>query len=388
MDVQGRIFLNNSLRFVRVLRRAGMPVGLDQAQEFAEALTLVDLGSREQVYYAARGLLVRNHAYLRLFDALFNRFWRAPSADARRMPRTMPRAPRHRPQAERFTIATYMAARAGANDPERDVLDKANTASAAERLQRKEFGAMSDEELAEIKALIQRFDWQIDQRLTRRRRPHRRGEQLDMRAVLRDAARHMGTPLRPQWRRRITRPRPLILIADISGSMERYARLLLQFLYSISRRVARVECFVFGTRLTSITRQLRIRNIDRAIDEASREVVDWAGGTQIGTCLHTFHQRWARRVLGRGAVVILISDGWDRGEPQQLERNIRLLRQRSYRLIWLNPLLGQATYQPDVAGMRAALPYIDDFLPIHNLQSLSALAKRIADLPPRRSQTR
>jgi uncharacterized protein with von Willebrand factor type A (vWA) domain len=387
MDVQGRIFLKNSLRFVRVLRRAGMPVGLDQAQDFAEALTLVDLGSREQVYYAARSLLVRNHAHLRLFDALFARFWRAPVANGR-MPRTMPRAPRHRPQAERFTIATYMAARAGANDPERDVIDKSNTSSATERLQRKEFGAMSDEELAQIKALIQRLDWQVDQRLTRRRRPHRRGEQLDMRAVLRDAARHMGTPLRPHWRRRITRPRPLILIADISGSMERYARLLLQFLYSVSRRISRVECFVFGTRLTCITHQLRIRNIDRAIDEASREVVDWAGGTRIGASLHEFHHRWARRVLGRGAVVVLISDGWDRGDPAELQRTMRLLQQRSYRLIWLNPLLGQPTYQPDVAGMRAALQHIDDFLPIHNLQSLSALAERIADLPPRRSLTR
>jgi uncharacterized protein len=387
MDAQGRIFLKNSLRFVGVLRRAGMPVGLDQAQDVAEALTLVDLGSREQVYHAARGLLVRNHAHLRLFDTLFNRFWRAPGADGRRMPRTMPRAPRHRPQAERFTIATYMAARAGEADPERDVIDKANTASAAERLQSKAFGAMSDEELTQIKTLIQRFDWQVDQRLTRRRRSHRRGEQFDMRAALRDAARHMGTPLRPHWRRRITRPRPLILIADISGSMERYARLLLQFLYSVSRRVARVECFVFGTRLTSITRQLRIRNIDRAIDEASREVVDWAGGTQIGACLHTFHHRWARRVLGRGAVVVLISDGWDRGDPAELQRSIRLLQQRSYRLIWLNPLLGQPTYQPEVAGMRAALPHIDDFLPIHNLQSLSVLAQRIADLPVRRSRT-
>jgi uncharacterized protein with von Willebrand factor type A (vWA) domain len=381
------MFLKNSLRFVSVLRQAGIPVGLDQVQHFTEALTLIDIGSREHAYYAARGTLVRNHAHLRLFEVLFNRFWQTPSRDGRTMPRTMPRAPRHRPE-QRFTIATYMAARSNAADPERNVVDKAHTASATEVLQRKQFGALSDEELTQVRALIRQIDWQVHQRLTRRRRVARRGEQLDLRAMLRDAARHMGTPLRPRWRRRITRPRPLVLMADISGSMERYARLFLQFLYSVSRRVARVECFVFGTRITRITAQMRMRNVDRAIDEASREVVDWAGGTRIGGCVQQFNRRWARRVLGRGAVVVLISDGWDRGEPHELQQAMRQLQQRCYRLIWLNPLLGQATYQPDVAGMRAALPYIDDFLPIHNLQSLYALAERIADLPPRRSGMR
>jgi uncharacterized protein len=168
-----------------------------------------------------------------------------------------------------------------------------------------------------------------------------------------------------------------VLIADISGSMERYARLLLQFFYSVARRLDKVECFVFGTRLTRITQQMRLRNIDAAIDEAAREIVDWAGGTRIGESLQHFNRQWARRVLGRGAVVLLVSDGWDQGPTENLAREMRSLQRRCHRLLWLNPLLGAHEYQPRVAGMAAALPYIDDFLPIHNLQSLHALAERL-----------
>ncbi|NJN19404.1 MAG: VWA domain-containing protein, partial [Oscillochloris sp.] len=299
-------------------------------------------------------------------------------------PRTMPQAPRHRPQAQRFTIVNYMATRAAQGDPERDVIDKSGSTSPDELLQRKEFSAMTPEELAQIKRLIQQIDWQVNRRTTRRRRAHRHGDQLHARRVLRDAARYMGDPVRIHWRRRITRPRPLILIADISGSMEKYARLLLQFLYSVSRSAERVECFVFGTRLTRITAQLRLGNIDRAIDEAARQVVDWAGGTRIGASMDEFNRRWSRRVLRRGAVVILISDGWEQGDPAQLQKAVRLIQHRCHRLIWLNPLLGRATYQPAVAGMHAALQHVDDFLPIHNFQSLNALAERLAKLPRRR----
>jgi hypothetical protein len=159
--------------------------------------------------------------------------------------------------------------------------------------------------------------------------------------------------------------------------MEKYARLLLQFLYSVSYSLRRVECFVFGTRLTRITHQLKLRNIDRALDQAAREVVDWAGGTRIGESLATFNRRWSRRVLGRGVVVLIISDGWERGDTALLSRAMQSLSRRCYRLIWLNPLLGKRSYQPKVDGMAVALPFVDDFLPIHNLQSLSALAARL-----------
>jgi uncharacterized protein with von Willebrand factor type A (vWA) domain len=386
METHDRAFLTNCTTFTRLLRQAGIPVGLDQVIEFTRALAWIDLGSREQVYYTARCLLVRRYEHLRLFDTIFNRFWRRAGDERASRRQTMPRAPRHRPPGQPFTIVTYMAYKARLGDPAIDVADKSGTASDSEALRRKDFSQMTPEELEQIKQLIQRMSWQASLRATRRRVPARRGEQLHMRAVLRNAAEHGGVPLRLAWQRRKVKQRPLVLLADISGSMEKYARLLLQFLYSVTRSLKQVECFVFGTRLTRITGQLQVRNIDRAIDAAAREVVDWAGGTRIGASLHTFNRHWSRRVLGRGAIVLLISDGWEQGDSGVLAREMRFLQHRCHRLIWLNPLVGRATYQPSVGGMQAALPYIDDFLPIDNLQSLGELARHLATLDQHHSR--
>jgi uncharacterized protein with von Willebrand factor type A (vWA) domain len=385
MEAQGRAFLGNCLLFTRALRQAGLPIGLGQALAFTQALEWIDLSQREQVYHTARSLLVSRHEHLRLFDIVFNRFWRAPGESERRQ-HTMPRAPRHKPREQPFSIVTYMAARAGQSDPEVDISDKSGTASMAEVLQRKEFSQMTPEELERIRHLIQHMRWQISLRETRRRQPHRRGDILHMRAVVRDAARHNGQLARLHWQRRKVKQRPLVIIADISGSMEKYARMLLQFLYSVAHSLAQVECFVFGTRLTRITGQLKVRNIDQAIDQAAREVVDWAGGTRIGESLRAFNRHWGRRVLHRGAVALLISDGWEQGDPALLAAEVRQLQRRCHRLIWLNPLLGRETYQPRVGGMQAVLPHIDDFLPIHNFQSLEALARRLGALDGRRGR--
>ncbi|MBK9940033.1 MAG: VWA domain-containing protein [Kouleothrix sp.] len=386
MQTQGRAFLNNCVLFAQLLRRAGIPVGSDQVLELVGALEWIDLGERAQVYHTARSLLIRRHEHVRLFDALFNRFWRRLDGADRAARPTMPRAPRHRQREQPFTIVTYMAYKARLGDPEVDVVDKSGTASAAELLQRKDFSQMTPEELEQIKRLIAHMRWQISQRETRRRRANRHGKLLDLRGVVRKAAHHGGVPLQLAWQRRQVRQRPLILIADISGSMEKYARLLLQLLYSASRSLARTECFVFGTRLTRITDQLRLRNIDQAVDAAAREVADWAGGTRIGASLQAFNHSWARRVLGRGAVVLIISDGWEQGGSERLARELRQLRRRCHRLIWLNPLLGHPSYQPRAGGMQAALAEIDDFLPIHNLQSLADLATRLGTLDRRRGR--
>ncbi len=385
-DQPGDFFLSNCLLFIRALRQAGLPIGLDQALAFAQALEWIDLGARDQVYHTARSLLVSRYEHLRLFDAIFNRFWRPLGESERRQRQKMPRAPRHKPRDQPFSIVTYMAAKAGLSEPEVDVSDKSGTASMVEVLQRKEFSQMTPEELERIKRLIHQMRWRISLRETRRRRRHRRGDLLHMRAVVRDAARHNGRLTRLLWQRRKVKQRPLVIIADISGSMEKYARLLLQFLYSVAHSLPQVECFVFGTRLTRITSQLKLRNIDQAIDQASREVVDWAGGTRIGESLRVFNRHWSRRVLGRGAVALLISDGWEQGDPALLATEVRRLQRRCHRLIWLNPLLGRETYQPRVGGMQAVLPHIDDFLPIHNFQSLEALAQRLGALDERRSR--
>ncbi len=372
-------FLENILLFPRILRRAGLPISPEQSLDFAQALTLVEVGDREQVYHAARSLLVTRREHLDLFTLLFNRFWRTLNSHTPSR-QTMPRAPRHRRPEQTIPLLTLLAQKAGRNLPEIDVADKTGTYSSAEQLQHKDFSQMSAEELANVKRLIQEMRWPAMQRRTRRRVPGRQGQILDVRRVLRSATKYGGVPLNLSWQQRKVKQRPLVLLADISGSMDKYARLVLQFFYSASHSFKEVECFVFSTRLTRVTAQLRLKNIDVAIQEAAGEVHDWAGGTRIGDSLHTFNQRWARRVLRRGAVVIVVSDGWDRGEPGRLRREMRYLQHRCHRLIWLNPLMGKATYQPLVEGMAVARPYIDDFLPIHNLQSLTALAERLGEL--------
>lgn len=377
-------FLENLLLFTATLRQAGFAISPQQNMELAQALTLVDIGSREQVYHAARSLLVTRREQMALFEAIFNRFWRN-GTDGRTQPQKAPLAPRHKRHSQPFTIVNYMAARAQPADREVEVVDKTQTYSDAELLQQKLFSEMSPEELETIKRLIQAMRWQVSLRRTRRRVPDKNGDTLRLRQAMRTAVRTGGIPLQLSWQSRKIKQRPFVLIADVSGSMEKYGRLLLQFFYSVSHSFGEVECFVFGTRLTRITHQLKLKNIDRAVDEAAGDVVDWSGGTRIGESLRTFNRQWSRRVLRRGAIVLIISDGWERGDVSVLRQEMRYLQARSHRLIWLNPLLGLTTYQPLVEGMAAALPYIDDFLPVHNLQSLTELSHHLGKLGQHRS---
>jgi hypothetical protein len=273
-----------------------------------------------------------------------------------------------------------MATKARSVDPELDVVDKSATYSDLEILQHKDFSHMTAEELETVKRLMLEMRWNACFRQSRRRVASRNGDSLHMRRIMASAVRHGGVPWALAWQHRKIKQRPLVLIADISGSMEKYSRLVLQFFHSLAHSLKHVECFVFGTRLTSITLQIKLRNIDRAVSEAAAEVVDWAGGTRIGASLASFNRQWGRRALRRGAIVMIISDGWERGEVSDLAAQMRYLQLRCYRLIWLNPLSGKPGYLPQVEGMTAALPFIDDFLPIHNLNSLSALAAHLAAL--------
>jgi len=378
--------LENLLLFGRVLRSAGIPVTLGQVLTFASALSWIDIRDRDSFFHAARALLVYRKEDLALFELLFRRFWCAPSRRGDAPPKKSPWAPRFEEKAaKRFTIAHYMARRAQPEDPTVEITDRSMAYSAEEALQSRDFAELTDEELGAIRQLMEGLRWRVSERPTRRWVSDSRGARLDLRRVLREASRHSGVPVQLAYRRRKIKPRPIVLLADISGSMERYSRLLLQFFYCVSTALGDVESFVFGTRLSRITPQLRLRNIDRALDSASREIVDWAGGTRIGESLHEFNRRWGRRVLRRGAVVIVVSDGWERGDVPVLENEMRYLQRRCHRLIWLNPLLGRAGYEPLVEGMSAALPFVDDFLPVHNFQSLDALAERLATLGRSRS---
>jgi uncharacterized protein with von Willebrand factor type A (vWA) domain len=377
--------LENTLLFTRILRQAGLPVSTEQSWDFARALTMVDIGNRDQVFHAARCLLIMRQDHLRLFETLFNRFWRNHTDGLPPQGPKNPMAPRPPTRRKQFSIVAYMAQKARPADQEIEVTDRSRTFSSVEVLQRREFSLMTPEELQAVKHFIQEMRWQMSQRRTRRWTPESSGEKLHLRQAMRSTTKYGGVPLDLFWQSRKVKQRPFVLIADISGSMEKYARLMLQFFYSVSHSFGDVESFVFGTRLTRITPQLKLNNIDRAIDQAAREIVDWSGGTRIGESLGTFNRSWGRRVLRRGAIVLIVSDGWERGDVSELRREMVYLQRRCHRLIWLNPLLGKSTYQPLVEGIAAALPFIDDFLPIHNLQSLTALSKHLAALGPARS---
>ena len=260
------------------------------------------------------------------------------------------------------------------------MVEVTRTYSPEESLREMDFSAMTGGELEAVKQLISEINWRLGMRETRRKQPGS-GDELDIRRTFRASMKYGGEILKWDFRRRKQQPRPLVIIADVSGSMERYTRLLLHFVYGLAEGLAnRVEVFVFSTRLTRITRDLRHKDIDFAVRQVSRQVPDWSGGTRIGEAVRTFNFTWGRRVLGRGAVVLMISDGWDRGEIDLLRREMDRLQRSCYRLIWLNPLLGSPEYQPLTRGIQAALPYIDDFLPVHNLSSLEDLADRLRDI--------
>ena len=262
--------------------------------------------------------------------------------------------------------------------------------SAREVLRKKDFSQFTAEEIAEARRMIARMDWRLGTRKTRRKERANNGEFVDHRATLRRSLRHTGVPIELKHRRRKERMRPLILICDISGSMDRYSRILLQFVHAMEHGLDTVEVFVFSTRLTRITRELRKKNVDAAIEHVVNSVDDWSGGTRIGEAIKDFNFKWSRRVLRSGATVVMISDGWDRGDPKLLSKEMARLQRSCRRLIWLNPLLGAPGYQPLTQGIRAALPYVDYFLPIHNMKSMEILARILGDVddqPPVRRQS-
>jgi len=222
--------------------------------------------------------------------------------------------------------------------------------------------------------------WNLGMRPTRRKTPARKGSYPDMRRMVRRNLKYGAEMIDLTWREIKRKPRPLVIICDISGSMSLYSRLLLHFIHTISNGLMNVEAFVFGTRLTRITRQLKRRDVDDAVRDVSKAVQDWSGGTRIGDAIHYFNQKWSRRVLGHGAVVLIISDGWDRGEAGMLQAEMDRLQHSCHRLIWLNPLLGSPDYRPLTIGMKTALPYIDNFLPAHNLDSLISLGNILASI--------
>jgi uncharacterized protein with von Willebrand factor type A (vWA) domain len=384
IEMRSPAALSSLVRFGQQLRRAGLAVSVAQLEACARAFEWLDPTSRVHVYCAARATLLTRREDVPLFERIFDEFWLGRT-DPGGAP--APLAPRH-PRAERPALARLLAARALAGDPELDVQDRSHTASDDEALRRKDFAALDPAELSEVRRLIARQRWQFARRVTRRARPERGGPELDLRRLGARAARSAGVLLELPRRAPKIKQRPLVILADVSGSMELYTRVLLQFFHALRQQFVQVESFVFATRLTRITHELTLRQVDRALEQVSSRVLDFASGTRIGQSLHEFNSVWGGRVLGRGAVVLIVSDGWERAGAEVLQKEMRILRERCQRLIWLNPRLGQPSYEPRVAGIAAALPFIDDFLACHNLQSLRALSDHLARLPKRRSRSR
>lgn len=366
----------------RALREAGVPVDLERSATFAEALALIDVVSRRQVRLAARATLLSRHEDLELFDAVFDAYFGAPPSGRGQK---APRAPRHDTSYERRTaLMAYMSDKARADAPSVEVPEHTKAASAEELLARRDLAELTAEERRVLARMLQSLRLRVAERQSLRFSPSRRGARLDLARVLREAGRTGGHAHALRYRRRKSKPRPLVVLADISGSMELYSRVLLQFLHGVCHKHARTEVFVFGTRLTRITPQLRLRDVDTALDHATRTIDDFAGGTRIADNLGTFNRRHARRVLRGGAVALLISDGWETGPPEHLVEEVRRLAGRCHRLVWLNPLASGRDYAPLAAGMAAALPLVDDFLPAGNVQSLRDLADHLAAIPRRK----
>lgn len=372
--------LGNVVRFGRLLRHLGLETTTAEIHTLTSAWDLVDLRQRNEVKNAARAVLVHQREHLPIFDRAFDLFWdadvvlRSPEID---LGTVVQRGRKRRSQ--ELAVAAFDGTGDGP-EVEAAIADPRPTWSAREALRQKDFAELTDDEAQEIRRLMQDEMMQLPPRRTRRREPASNGPFLDLRAALRRNLRHGGEPIDLAWRRPRVKRRPLVVLCDISGSMEVYSRVLLQFIYCLRSTTDRLEAFVFGTRLTRITHKLRIRDVDRALKDATAAIVDWGGGTRIGESLKTFNYEHARRVLGQGAVVAVISDGWDRGDVDLLEREVQRLRRTSERLIWLNPLLGSPGYEPLTRGIQTVLPVVDDFLPVHNLASLGQLARLLKQL--------
>ncbi|MGE5185838.1 MAG: vWA domain-containing protein [Acidobacteriota bacterium] len=371
----------NVAHFVRLLRRAGLSLGPGDALDAQRAVAAVDILRKEQFYAALHAVLVRHRADHELFDEAFRLFWRDPMGAESALALLLPqvRTPTTRTISRRLSEAW----RPSAPSPPREVsvpprVDTFLAYSPDEVLRTRDFDQMSAEELARARELVKRLDARVRPLVTRRSRPASSGRHLDPARTVRDALHRGGELARLRWRRRLERPPAIVALCDISGSMGRYSEMLLRFFHTLIAHRGRGHVFVFATHLSNVTRTLRHRDVDRALARVGGEVTDWSSGTRLGECLREFNLAWSRRVLAQGAVVLLVSDGLDRDDASVLRVESARLRRSCRRLIWLNPLLRYAGFEPRAAGIQALLPNVDEHRPVHDLDSLDALARALA----------
>ena len=385
---EGGNLLANLMYFARALRAAGLPVGPGKVLNAVEAVREVGVEDRADFYWALHAVFVNRRDQREIFDQAFHIFWRNPKLLEKMMGLLLPSLTVADPDAEEMNRRLAEALASGREDKAREIereqeFDAAMTFSEREVLRQMDFEQMSNEEMERARAAVRRLALVLAENPTRRFAVNPQGARIDMRATLKAQLRSGGI-IALKRKKRATRPPPLVVLCDISGSMSRYTRLFLHFLHAVARDRGRVHAFLFGTRLTNITRYLRTRDVDESLDRVAAAVEDWSGGTRIGQCLAQFNRRWSRRVLGQGAVVLFISDGLDRDGGAGLAAEMDRLHKSCRRLIWLNPLLRYEGFAPKSLGMRAILPHVDEFRPVHNLESLEALVAALAKSGPRR----
>ena len=375
---QGKL-ASNIMHFGRALRQAGLPIGTGQVIDAVEAATHTGLRSREDLYWALHGLFVSRPEQRMIFEQGFHLFWRRPELLERL---------RHIDLSSIYLPQNTESSKAGSrrlgeamaiahvvmDQKQPDKVDNQGGASYREVLGKRDFDKMGVDEIAEAKRVIKNMPLPVAERPTRRYKLNRRGVVIDAQASIRASLRGGGDIMQLRFRRRRWRPSTVVMICDISGSMSRYSRLLLHFAHALANHRAQVHAFVFGTRLTNITRYLRQSDPDVALENALEAVDDWSGGTRIGASLHCFNHEWSRRVLGEGATIVLITDGLERDVGIKLSTEMERLQKSCRRLIWLNPLLRYAGFEAKSYGVRAMLPHVDDFRPAHNLESIASLS--------------
>jgi uncharacterized protein with von Willebrand factor type A (vWA) domain len=384
----------NVMHFARLLRRAGLPVGPSESIAAQDALTRIDLGSKTQARTALRAAMIHRHEHQQVFDQAFALFWRDPSAAEQAAAMALLEAQKEkkpdRPPPAARRVAEAFASKSNKPPQPKDEpprIDMTLTVSEQERLQQMDFESMGADEIARVKQEIRRLVLPLDLRRTRRARADQNGPTTDLRRTIRTSLRQGGEILTIARNRRVNRPPPLVVLCDISGSMSRYAQILLHFLHAVTNDRDRVSVFLFGTRLSNVTRQLRARDPEVAFQMVAHAVPDWSGGTRIGEALAAFNHHWAKRVLGQGAVVLLITDGLDRDGAHGLADNMDRLHRSCTRLIWLNPLLRWSGFEPKSQGIRAMLPHVDEFRPVHNLASLRGLIDLLSRPAPMKPVT-
>lgn len=364
-----------AVAFARVLRGAALKVPTDSVLAFVEALGTLGVGQRADVYWAGRATLVRHPEDIALYDTAFAAFWDG-----------MQHAPTEGGEPEQIDLATDQSPDDpdDPDEPDRpeDDDDRPTVAlrwSTVEVLRHKDFATYTETELRDAQLLMQELRFIGPPRRSFRLRPDRRGRRPDLRATMRASLRAAGEPIDRRWREPGDRLRRLVLLLDISGSMEPYARAMLRFAHAAVSGRQKVEAFAIGTRLTRMTKELESRDPDTALARAGTRVHDWSGGTRLGECLRAFNDQWGVRGMARGAIVVILSDGWDRGDPDLLAEQMRRLRRVCHQVVWVNPLKVTPGYAPLARGMAAALPFVDDFVEGHSLAAMQELARVIAD---------